>query len=614
MLRDPWLRDTMRDMHAAHTRSFYCHVYLNGQFWGVYYTEERPEAAFGATYFGGKRDDYDCIKSTGLSGDLEIEATDGSMDAWQSLWTQARLHALDPSNERYFKMQGLAADGRTRTSDPVLLDPDALIDYLLTCYYGNCTDAPVTIVTANQNPNNFFILRRRDGPRGFFYFIHDGEQALEGPGEDRTGPFTGPNQAFLEFSNPQWLHQDLLPNPEYRLAFADRVQRHFFGGVFERENCIARLDARAAQVGPAMLAESARWGDAQSEPPFGPAHWRVARDAIRNGFFTNRRDTVLTQLRADGLWPEIEAPAVTPLGGSVPLGTGLRFSATAGRIYYTIDGPDPRKVGGFVDRAAIPYPDGVLPEVRLVTTADTWTYLDDGSDQGRFWSLPGFAPPQPPWKSGIGEFGYGDGDEVTRVEDDPSPGYEIGATSRFLTSYFLTTFTSPPPATLSSLKVELLRDDGAIVYLNGAEIVRSNMPDGIVDSQKLAWPPAVGDEERTFYPYFVEPSLLRDGMNVLAVEVHQATTNSSDMSFALKLTGRRAPLSPPVSLEGPAIRRVKARVLDNIDWSPLLETEFLVGAEAASASNLVISEISFRPVGSRGRSVHRTAECRAARD
>ena len=86
MCRDVWARDSQGVMGRPYTRSRYCHLYLNGQYWGLFMTEERPEASYGASYWGGSADDYDCIKVAGPNGGYTIEATDGTMDKWQKLW------------------------------------------------------------------------------------------------------------------------------------------------------------------------------------------------------------------------------------------------------------------------------------------------------------------------------------------------------------------------------------------------------------------------------------------------------------------------------------------------------------------------------------------------
>ena len=90
----------------------------------------------------------------------------------------------------------------------------------------------------------------------------------------------------------------------------------------------------------------------------------------------------------------------------------------------------------------------------------------------------------------------------------------------------------------TGLDLRLLRDDGAVIYLNGTEVFRSNMPDGPILSSTLASSGVAGDLENTFYHTMIDPDLLVDGVNVLAVEIHQVTPESSDISFDLELLGQ----------------------------------------------------------------------------
>ena len=84
-VREVFSRDTQRDMGQPYTRSRYYHLYLNGMYWGLYQTEERPESHYGASYFGGNKDDYDVIK-VNSEGSLKIEATDGNLLSWQKIY------------------------------------------------------------------------------------------------------------------------------------------------------------------------------------------------------------------------------------------------------------------------------------------------------------------------------------------------------------------------------------------------------------------------------------------------------------------------------------------------------------------------------------------------
>ncbi len=162
----------------------------------------------------------------------------------------------------------------------------------------------------------------------------------------------------------------------------------------------------------------------------------------------------------------------------------------------------------------------------FVPAGSVWTYLDDGSDQGMAWYGAGFDDSG--WASGSAELGYGDGDEATVVSFGPDD------QNKYTTTYFRHTFNVSDASGYNSMRLEVLRDDGAVVYLNGTEIFRTNMPE---TSNYLTFASSVlfGGDEDAFYGKSLDASGLVDGDNVLAVEVHQSTLTSSDMSFDLFL-------------------------------------------------------------------------------
>jgi len=96
----------------------------------------------------------------------------------------------------------------------------------------------------------------------------------------------------------------------------------------------------------------------------------------------------------------------------------------------------------------------------------------------------------------------------------------------------------------------LLRDDGAVVYLNGQEVVRDNMPANAIGYQTLASSTVGGAAESTYFPFALSPSMLVTGTNVMAVEVHQRALDSSDLSFAVRLDG--VLIVSPALLDGDA--------------------------------------------------------------
>lgn len=169
----------------------------------------------------------------------------------------------------------------------------------------------------------------------------------------------------------------------------------------------------------------------------------------------------------------------------------------------------------------------VAAEVVLVPANAVWKYLDNGSNQGTAWRAPSFNDSG--WLSGPAELGYGDGGEATIV------GYGPDGNNKYITTYFRHAFSVATPSAYQSLTLNLRRDDGAVVYLNGTEVSRSNMPAGSLTSTTLASVAVGGSDETTYVVGTISPSLLVAGTNVLAVEIHQANVTSSDISFALEL-------------------------------------------------------------------------------
>ncbi len=173
---------------------------------------------------------------------------------------------------------------------------------------------------------------------------------------------------------------------------------------------------------------------------------------------------------------------------------------------------------------------GVTVE-RLVDSGDEWRYLDDGSNQQFPWITLGYDDSA--WSVGNAQLGYGDGDEVTVVSFGGDPD------NKQITTYFRHQFTVTDAAQFDGLRVGLLRDDGAAVYLNGVEIVRDNLAPGARFDEGAGGTVGGGDED-TFFEFEIDASQLASGANVLAVEVHQQNGTSSDMSFDLWVDGLAA--------------------------------------------------------------------------
>lgn len=165
----------------------------------------------------------------------------------------------------------------------------------------------------------------------------------------------------------------------------------------------------------------------------------------------------------------------------------------------------------------------------LVAPGSQWRFLDTGVDQLTAWRDLNFDDSS--WRSGPAQLGYGDGDEQTIVS------FGTNSEDKFRTTYFRHAFTVTDPSCFTNLFVHLLRDDGGVVYLNGVEVFRSNMPlpPFIITFGTFASGTIPNADESVFFTTTASPTLLRSGLNVVAVEIHQGSPDSSDLSFDFEL-------------------------------------------------------------------------------
>lgn len=182
----------------------------------------------------------------------------------------------------------------------------------------------------------------------------------------------------------------------------------------------------------------------------------------------------------------------------------------------------------------------------LISTGAVWKYSDIGANLGTAWRSNSFNDAA--WPSGPAMLGYSD---ANGLYPRTTNSYGADANNKYITTYYRRTFMAEEPSTYNSVSVSVQRDDGAVVYLNGAEVFRSNMPAGTVNYLTLASSAVSGADEATFYPAAINPSALRSGTNLLAVEIHQNTNTSSDIAFDLALVAQlNAP--PAVTITSPA--------------------------------------------------------------
>ena len=565
-IRDLWARDAQLAMGQLSSHGRYMHLYINGLYWGLYNPTERPNAAFLASHEGGEKEEWDAVKH--MDG-----AIDGTIDNWNQ--TMAMANAGLETAEAYDAIKDY-------------IDIDNLIDYTILVHYSQNVD---------WVGNNWYAGRRRLDGWKWMFFVWDTEYAMYDVNLDITG-------RDGNGTPPRFFHA-CRANAEFRLRFADRLHRHLFNnGVLTPDRAKALFMNRANEINTAIIGESARWGDAWMSAHGGVPYtrdddWLPALDWMLNVFLTERAAVMIDQYRDIDLYPQTSAPVFNingsyKHGGAVAEAAELTMSLPAEPRYINITLLDE----GQPVWAHIPTDDSL---------ASTWTTMD-------------FVPKSPDWTDGTTNSGVGyeiTGGYENLIETDvQSDMYEKekSVLCRLEFEYDGRKF--------EELLLHMKYDDGFVAYLNGdTEIARSSNVTNDTPGSAATGNHEAGSSYQKF-PITDYQSLLTVGTNVLAIHGINGSSNSSDMLVLPKIVGKVFDLSPPASdiwftTDGSDPRSpdgdinpaainisqtesftlsesvpVKARTLDNGQWSALNETTYAVGPVI---DNLRITEIMYNP-------------------
>ena len=189
---------------------------------------------------------------------------------------------------------------------------------------------------------------------------------------------------------------------------------------------------------------------------------------------------------------------------------------------------------------AVPDTEAIYESISLLDWGATWRYNESGPDLGNAWQDQSHAVGGN-WKFGIGPLGWDtttkeipSGTVITRPSLNPA--------APVITYYFETdlNLTKNDIDEITALKLVHLIDDGAIFYINGLEVNRFKMPDGIINSETRA---TRGGDAVVEGPVDIPKEALLVGLNRISVSVHQSSPGSSDIIFGMQLLAERE-LSP----------------------------------------------------------------------
>ncbi len=336
---DELVRRLWLDMGHVGARGLFCSMYMNAVYKGVFNLTERfRESFFQEHYKSSDLWDVNCSK----------EWVDGDTTAFDQI-----LSALDTD-------LSVAANWEAVTAQ---MDMDNAADYYLLNIYCATWDWP---------GNNFVLARERSTGRNsvFRFSVWDAEGAFNVSSYyNKPVSYDTLNTDLLQDTKgthhlPRIFNR-LITSPEFKLRFADRVNRHQFnGGMLDdrdpdgsgplKSRFAQRLGELVTEVGPLVLYNTnsnlnTSAYDTWVAPGTGRRSYLLGATAGRQ------------MLRDAGLWPLTEPPVFSQFGGVVPLNYSLSITssvATAGQtstVYYTLNGQDPRLPGGTLNPAAITY-------------------------------------------------------------------------------------------------------------------------------------------------------------------------------------------------------------------------------------------------------------------
>jgi hypothetical protein len=257
-----------------------------------------------------------------------------------------------------------------------------------------------------------------------------------------------------------------------------------------------------------------------------------------------------------------------PAGTSIGPGEHLLFLAdgtdAVGHLPFALSGGGEALVladaaGRVVDRVAYASLDEDAALSRIPDGTGTWELVSAGTPgapnarlgrttlrvlaPGTAWSWSVVPPvgdwfsasyvPSAAWTTSFAPIGYGD-DQASMP--DVSAGYPLAMWAR-------ATFDMPAfSATSATLSLRV--DDGAIVWIDGTEVLRLNLPPGPISPDTLATATITGDDERTFFPSPIDAAVLTPGTHTIAVEFHQVSPSSSDLTMDLSIDAEALVATP----------------------------------------------------------------------
>jgi hypothetical protein len=499
MLRDAMMQTlTIGRLNLEYQADQPVAFYLNGMYWGLINMRERSSEDLLTSNFGIDENNIDLLENNSSL----VCGSASDYDAMLSFMGSNNM--ADPDAYKVVESQ---------------MDIDNFINYEIFDIYINNKDWPGNNIKywRTKNPLSKWRWIIYDTDFGFGLYNH-------GPDENALQAALDPNGP--NWPNPPWstfLLRKLLENADFKTKFINRFYANI-NTTFKTNRVIQIIDSMQNKIANEMQYHLARWGSDLGS-------WNSNVEILRD--FARRRPSYMRQFLHDQFStgedanvyyhsniPGIGHMAINGVPSIDSSYTGIFPSGTVLDVKF-IPNDGYKFVRAYRNK-------NTSKLIKLIGSGDSWKYYDNGTDLDVAWRSETYDDTG--WASGNSELGYGDGKEANVVS------YGSNDTDKYITTYFRKSFYYNINTPIKNASLKLMYDDGAVIYLNGTELLRVNMPSGKIGFDTLAYG-YNGSVEDTFFSFPFDAGLLKNGKNVFAVEMHQFSKRSSDISFNLELEG-----------------------------------------------------------------------------
>lgn len=483
MFRDGLMQNaTMENTNLDNSGFRACVVYINGKYMGIHNIREKIDADFVVGNHGINDGTFDMVEN-------EDFAEAGDLLGYNILKT-------------YFSKD---------------LTVQANMDTLATKMdIENFTDLICTEVIVGNSSVDHNVMAWKPKESGLWKWII----------MDLDRGFFSPTSRMISFfvNQTSWPFKQLMTNAKYKKYFGLRLANHIFTS-FNPDRIDSMIDLHKNTIAAEMPYHIQRWKGTSSSygnPISSVDYWLTQVEAMKTYI---------------GARPSILLNDLTNYGFQTPVSVSVStFPSNAGNLTFNgMKIPVATCSGGYpggeeIKLVAEPKAGYTFlgwqsnSQSQLIDMGSIWNYSDTGTDLGTSWYSVGYDDSS--WKSGQAEMGYGNSGQKTTLS------YGTNSNDKYPTYYFRKKFELTSKEDIQKLTMRVKYDDGAVVYLNGVEIQRLNMPVGTISYSSYA----ASTNEAPTDEFSVTPNLLVNGQNEISVEIHQRNGTSSDVSFDLGLS------------------------------------------------------------------------------